>query len=86
MKIASVAELRARFSAYLKACKDEPILVTKNGKPEAVLLPVSEENEEVERLMLACSPKFQKILRQAKQRIKKTGGIEHDDFWKRIEY
>lgn len=38
MKIASVADIKARFSAYLKASEEGPIIVTRNGKPVAVLL------------------------------------------------
>ena len=45
MKIASVADVKARFSAFLKASKRGPVVVTKNGKPAAVLLSVDDEDE-----------------------------------------
>lgn len=84
MKIAPVADVKARFSAYLKASEEGPIVVTRNGKPVAVLLAVEYE-EEVERLVLAYSPKFQSILRAAKEQIRAGHGIPHDEFWRQVE-
>ena len=80
MKIVPVAEVKARFSAYLKECEQGPVVVTRNGRPVAVLLSVTEE-EELERLVLAYSPKFRAILGRARQQIRETGGIGHEDFW-----
>ena len=84
MRIASVADVKARFSAFLKASKRGPVVVTRNGKPAAVLLSVEDEDE-IERLTLAYSPKFQKMLNLARQQIRKGGGIEHEDFWREVE-
>ncbi len=84
MKIASVADVKARFSAYLKASEEGPIIVTRNGKPVAVLLSIADE-EELERLVLAYSPKFQNILQEARQQIRESGGIQHEDFWREVE-
>ena len=60
MKIASVADVKARLSAYLQACEEGPVIITRNGKPAAVLLAVQDEDE-LERLVLAYSPKFQTL-------------------------
>jgi len=57
MKIASVADVKARLSAYLQACEEGPVIITRNGKPAAVLLAVQDEDE-LERLVLAYSPNF----------------------------
>jgi prevent-host-death family protein len=84
MKIASVADVKARFSAFLKASKRGPVVVTRNGKPAAVLLSVDDEDE-IERLALAYSPKFQKMLNLARQQIREGRGIQHGDFWREVE-
>jgi len=84
MKIAPIAQVKAHLSAYLKESEKGPIVVTKNGKPVAVLLGITDE-EEIERLVLAYSPKFQSILAQGRQQIKETGGISHEDFWGEVE-
>lgn len=83
MKIASVAEVKAKLSGYIKASEQGPIVVTKNGKPVAMLLSITDEDE-IERMLLAYSPKFQGILEVAEQQIREGKGITHEDFWRDI--
>src|SRR5687767_6917327 len=83
MKIASVAAVKARLSAYLKESQEGPVVVTRNGKAVAVLVAVSDD--ELERLVLAHSPKFQALLDKSRRQIEETGGIPHDDFWREVE-
>ena len=68
MKIGPVAEVKSHFGAYLKASEEGPIIVTRNGKAVALLLSMEDE-EELERLILAYSPKFQSLLHKAKKEI-----------------
>jgi prevent-host-death family protein len=84
MKIASVADVKAKFSGYIRASETGPIVVTKNGKPVALLLAVHDEDE-IERMVLAYSPKFQSILQTAEKQIRAGKGIRHEDFWREIE-
>src|SRR5437667_9712401 len=70
MKIASVADIKARLSAYLKEAEEGPVVVTRNGKAVAVLLAVTDEDE-LERLVLAHSPKFQALLDKSVARLRK---------------
>jgi prevent-host-death family protein len=84
MKIAPVAELKAQFSAYLKSSAEGPIVVTRHGKPVAVLLSIEDEDE-LERLVLAYTPKFQGILEAAREQIRETGGVPHEEFWQEVE-
>ena len=84
MRIASVADVKAKFSGYLKASEQGPIVVTKNGRPVAMLLSVTDEDE-IERMLLAHSPKFQSILDVAEQQIREGKGIKHEDFWREVE-
>ncbi|MBU0493195.1 MAG: type II toxin-antitoxin system Phd/YefM family antitoxin [Chloroflexi bacterium] len=84
MRIAPIADVKARFSAYLKTSEEGPIVVTRNGRPVAVLLSVTDADE-IERLVLAYSPKFQGILQTAKQQIREGAGIRHEDFWQEME-
>lgn len=84
MKIASVAEVKARLSAYLKASAAGPVVVTRNGKAVAVLVGV-QDDEEVEQLLLAHSPKLRAILDAADRRIDEGAGIAHEQFWQQVE-
>jgi prevent-host-death family protein len=83
VKIASVADVKARLSAYLKESEAGPVIVTRNGKAVAVLLAVTDE-EELERLILAHSPKFQALLNKSRRQIEQTGGIPHEQFWREV--
>lgn len=84
MKIASVAEVKAHLSVYLKASTEGPVVVTRNGKAVAALVAVGDD-EELERLLMAHSPKLQAILAAARQRIQEGKGIPHEQFWERVE-
>ena len=84
MKIASVADVKARLSAYLKETELGPVVVTRNGKAVAVLLAVTDDDE-LERLVLAHSPKFQALLDKSRRQIEDTGGIPHDQFWREVK-
>ena len=81
MKIASVADIKAHFSAYLRAASRGPVVVTRSGKPAGVLLAVNDE-EELERLVLAYSPRLRTILAAARHRIKSGAGVRHEELWR----
>ena len=84
MKIASVADVKARLSSYLKASATGPVVVTRNGKAVAVLLGVSDDDE-LERVLLANSRKLRAILDAADRRIDAGAGIGHDEFWQQVK-
>src|SRR6266404_8949915 len=84
MKIASVADVKARLSAYLTESFRGPVIVTRNGKAVAVLLAVADDDE-LERLVLAHSPKFQALLDKSRRQIEETGGIPHEQFWRDVK-
>ncbi len=46
---------------------------------------VSISNNEIERLFLVHNKKLQRLLRQAEERIRHTGGIQHDDLWSQLD-
>ena len=84
MKIVSVANVKARLSAYLKESEQGPVVVTRNGKAVAVLLAITDDDE-LERLLLAHSPKFQALLDKSRRQIQATGGIPHEQFWREVK-
>jgi prevent-host-death family protein len=84
MNIAPLADVKTHFSAYIKQLQIAPVIVTKNGRPVALMLGISDEDD-LEQVMLAISSKFQASLDDAERRIQETGGISHDDVWAQIE-
>jgi prevent-host-death family protein len=84
MKIASVAEIKTHFSAFLKTSEQGPVVVTRNGKPVAVLIGVQDEDE-IERLLMAYSPRLRAILDKSRRQIRAGQGIKHEKFWSDLE-
>jgi antitoxin (DNA-binding transcriptional repressor) of toxin-antitoxin stability system len=58
-------------------------VVTRHGKPVAVLLSVEDEDE-LERPILAYTPKFQGIVEVERAQIRETGGTGHEELWQEL--
>ena len=81
MKIAPVADVKARLSAYLEQCRAEgPIIITRNGRAIAVLLS-PHDDEDLERLVLSRSPRFQALLDRSRRSIRAGKGLSSQEFW-----
>lgn len=83
MKIASVADVKAKLSSYVKDSARSPVLITRNGKAVAAIVPIAEEDD-VERIMLSHSPRLRAILSSARKRVKAGSAVPHQDFWRRV--
>ena len=84
VRIAPLADVKARLSAYLDECAAEgPLVITRNGKPAAVLL-VPSDDDDLERLMLGRSPRFQALLNRSRQSIKAGKGLSEKAFWEAV--
>lgn len=84
MKIAPLAEVKARLSAYVEECgTDGPVVITRNGKAVAVLIAPAND-EDLENIILARSPRFQALLAQSRQSIQDGKGLDEDDFWQAV--
>ena len=85
MKIAPVADVKAKLSSYVEACHDDPVIVTKNGRPAALLVAAPEDSADLERLVLANTPRLRHLLDEAEARIREGRGLDHEDFWRAAE-
>lgn len=85
MRVASLADVKAKLSAYLKEAESTgPVVITRNGKAVAVLLaPI--DDDDLERLLFSRSPRFQALLNKSRQSIKAGKGIPHKAFWKAVK-
>ena len=84
MRIAPLADVKARLSACVQQCEtDGPVVITRNGRAVAILLaPV--DDDDLEGLLLARSPRFQDLLARSWQSIKSGKGLSRKDFWKAV--
>jgi prevent-host-death family protein len=82
MKIAPLADVKARLSAYVDQCETEgPIVITRNGKAVAVLL-APQDDDDLERIVLGRSPRFRALLDRSRQSIAEGKGMPANAFWK----
>ena len=84
MRIAPLADVKARLSAYVDQVEREgPIVITRNGRAVAVLL-APLDDDDLERLILARSPRFRALLEKSRQSIKAGRGLPHKESWKAV--
>lgn len=85
MKIAPLADVKARLSAYLEESATQgPVVITRNGKAVAVII-TPRDDDDLENLILARSPRFQEMLNRSRRSIEKGEGFTSDEFWKLVE-
>ncbi len=84
MKTASVADVKAQFGAILKASEAAPVVITRNGRPVAVIVAVQDEDE-IERLIMAYSPRLQAIVQASRKQIKDGEVLGHEEFWAEVK-
>jgi antitoxin (DNA-binding transcriptional repressor) of toxin-antitoxin stability system len=81
------AEARARYElrcgAHQRILAQGPVIITKNGRPVAALVAITDDDE-LERLVMAHTPRVRQLLDAAAERIKRDGGIPHGEFWQQV--
>lgn len=84
MKIAPLAEVKDRFSAYIDESRESPVVVTRNGRPVAMLIAIEDEDD-LDSLLLVHNPRFLQLLEEARQRVRVTGGVSLAEFRRQLE-
>jgi prevent-host-death family protein len=79
MKIENLREVKTRFSRYVKELpKSGSVLITKNGRPCAALVPVNEDTD-LEALALFQNKRFWMLIDEAIERGEKEGYVDLKD-------
>lgn len=73
MKIASVKEVKDNLSRFLKRAEQEDVVITKNGRPTAVLHHLADD--ELEDYLLEHDPKFKRKIEQRWKDYLEKGGV-----------
>ena len=72
MKIVPLNEVKNRFSTYLDLSKREDIVVTKNGRPAAILHAVTDED--LEDYLFESDPRFNARIEALRREFQRGGG------------
>ena len=79
MKVQNIREVKTRFSQYVAELpRSGAVLITKNGKPCAALVGVTEDTD-LESLALSQNKRFWKIIDSAIAKGKKKGFVDLGD-------
>ena len=78
MRIIGLTEAKDKLSSIIEEAKNNPTVITKNGKTAAVLI-VPEDDADLERLLLSRSQTLQDLLRERREEIKRGETITHEE-------
>ena len=81
--VASLAEIKAKFSAYLQEAEASgPVVITRKGRAVAVIVAPADDND-LEAILLSRSPRFRSLLSRSRKSIGAGRGETHEQFWRR---
>ena len=88
MKIESLREVKNNFSEVIEALsKTGPVVVTRNGKSAALLLPIDEDTD-LETLILSNSQRFWRLFDRAaaekRTPLEALPDVDDDKAWKKL--
>jgi prevent-host-death family protein len=84
VKTASAAEIAAKFNDYLEASREQPVLITRSGKPVAILLAVRDKAQ-AEELVSRRPRSLRSVFAKAHAQLQRGEGVPHDEFWRQVE-
>jgi len=82
MKIVPLNEVKNRFSTYLELSKREDIVVTKNGRPAAILHAITDED--LEDYLFESDPRFIERIEAIRREFQQGGGTPLADMRKEL--
>jgi prevent-host-death family protein len=75
MTSVTLTKAKARLNEYVDKCQNgNPVVITRNGKAVAVLIS-PEDDDDLERLLLARSKSFQALLEKSRRSIREGKGL-----------
>lgn len=74
MKIVAIREVKQTLSARVEESQQESVIITRHGKPVAVLVGV--EGQDLEEVMLQCSPGFWEMIQTSRRSNKRQSLAE----------
>ena len=81
MKTVEIEKASNTLAQYARTV-NEPLVVTRNGKPLAALVPI--EEVDLESLSLGTNPEFLALLEHSRRRLRRHGGIPAAKMRKRL--
>ena len=83
MKTVDFAKATLPLSDYTKKVKKEPFIITKEGKPVAALVSIT--NADIETVSLSGNPKFIALIERSRAKQKAEGGLSAEEVRRLLE-
>lgn len=83
MKTVEVAKATLPLSDYTKKVKKEPVIITREGKPVAALVSIT--NADLETVSLSNNSKFIALIEWSRARQKSEGGNSSEEMRRRLQ-
>jgi prevent-host-death family protein len=83
MRIVEKTEATAPLAAYADEVGHGPVVITDEGMPVAVLVPI--ENADVETVSLSTNPRFLELIERSRARARAEGGVSSEDMRRRFD-
>ena len=82
MKTLEISQATAPLADYAREVREEPVVVTMDGKPIAALVAI--ENADAKTLKLSTSPDFLALIERSRARQRADGGISSNEMRRRL--
>jgi antitoxin (DNA-binding transcriptional repressor) of toxin-antitoxin stability system len=82
MKFVEKEQATETLAAYTTEVGNGPVIVTDQGKPVAVLMPI--ENADLETVTLSTNRQFIELIERSRARVRKEGGISGEEMRRRF--
>lgn len=84
MKIAPLATVKDQLSAYIDAARESSVVVTRNGRPVALLTSIGPDDD-LDSLLLAHDRRFVRLLTEARARVRAGRWLSNEQFWRELQ-
>jgi prevent-host-death family protein len=84
VKTVDVGAATATLAEYADAAAEDPIVLTRRGKPIAAVIPLRGDLD-LESLSLSTNPDFMAILQRSRDSLRRHGGIGSEEMRRRVE-
>ena len=82
MKTVEIGDATQTLGEAARGVCDEPVVLTEDGRPMAVLLPI--ENADLETVSLSSNPRFLAMIERSRTRQREEGDLSPDQVRRRL--
>jgi antitoxin (DNA-binding transcriptional repressor) of toxin-antitoxin stability system len=82
MKTVEIAEATSPLADYIPGVRTEPLVITDQGTPTAVMLPL--DNVDLESITMSTNPQFIALIERSRVRARQEGEVSADEMRRRV--